>query len=103
MQSNTPNLEGHISELEGMHKVSEGELFKLAQPTVIFSRIDEIEIPEINNAETYPPENHQDTGATPPVNTQTSLPRSHPEETWAASAAPPPHPRVEAGNDALQA
>ena len=37
---NTPDLEVHISELEEMHKVSEGELVELARSTVIFSRID---------------------------------------------------------------
>ena len=40
-----PDLEGHISELEEIHKVAEGELVELAHPTVLFSRIDELEIP----------------------------------------------------------
>ena len=61
---------------------------------MLFSRINELEIPELDNAETDPPENHQDNGATPPVNT---------EDTLVASATPPPFPRVEAGNDNLQA
>ena len=41
---------------------------------VLFSRIDELKIPELDNADTDPPENHQDNGATPPVNTQPSPP-----------------------------
>ena len=47
-----PNLAVHISALEEMHKVAEGDVVKLAGPTVLFSRIDEIEIPDLNNAET---------------------------------------------------
>ena len=34
--SNTPDLVGHIRKLEGMHKVAEGELDAIAQPTVLF-------------------------------------------------------------------
>ena len=55
--ANTPDLGGHISELEEMHEVVEGELDVIAQPTVIFSRIEYLE--------TGLPENHQDNGATP--------------------------------------
>ena len=40
--ANTPDLTGHIGELEEMNEVAEGELVELAQPTVIFSRIDEL-------------------------------------------------------------
>ena len=56
-----------------MHKVAEGELVKIAQPTVILSCIDEIEISELYDAKTDLPENHQDNGATPPVLAQTYL------------------------------
>ena len=101
--ANTPDLEGHISELEEMHEVSEGELVELARPTVLFSRINELELPELDNSKTGPPENHQDNGATPPVNTQPSPPHSPLENALVASAATPPRPRVEAGNAALQA
>ena len=53
--ANTTDLEGHISELEEMHEVAEGKLVDLAQPTMILSRIDEIELPELDNAETEQP------------------------------------------------
>ena len=86
-----------------MHKVAEGEIFGLARPTVIFSRIDELEIPELNDAETDPPENHQENGATLPVNTWLSPPYSPPEENSVESAATPPSPCVEAGDAALKA
>ena len=101
--ANTPGLEGHTSKLEAMHKVSEGELDTIAQPTVILSHTDEPEILELADDNTDPPENHQDNGATPPVNTQPSQPHSSPEDTLVASAETPPHPRVEAVDADLQA
>ena len=66
---NTPDLAGHISKLEAMHEVLEGELDVIARPTVLFSHREEIEITELADAETNLPENHQDNGAAPPVNT----------------------------------
>ena len=38
--SNTSDLEGHISELEEIHKVAEGNIVGIAQPMVLFYRID---------------------------------------------------------------
>ena len=67
--ANTPYLAGKISELEEMHEVSEVELVELTRPTVIFFRIDKLELPDLDNSETNPPENHQGNGAAPPVNT----------------------------------
>ena len=101
--ANTPDLVGHISELEEMHEVAEGELDAIARPTVLFSRTNELKIPELTNAETDPPENHEDNGTTSPVNTQTSPPHSSTEHILVSSAAPTPRPRVEAVNDVLQA
>ena len=72
--ANTSDLAGYISELGEMHEVAESELAKLARPTVIFSCIDELKLPELDDAETNLPENHQNNGATPPVNTQLSPP-----------------------------
>ena len=91
--------------MEEMHQVAEGELNTIARPAVLFSRIDELEIPGLDDAETNLPENHQDNGATPPVNTQPSPSHSTPEYTSVASTLPPPlpRPRVEAGNSTLQA
>ena len=100
--ANTPDLKGHISELEEMNKVGEGKLVEISRSTVIFSCIDELEILELNYDETNPPENPQDNGATPPVNTQPSPPHSTLEDASMTSAVPPPRPRVEAGNTSLQ-
>ena len=100
--ANTLDLKGHNSELEEMHEVAEGDLVKLAGPMVIFSRIDELKLPDLDNAKTDPPENHQDNGATPLVNTYPSPLHSPLEYTLVASVAPPPCPHVEVGNAVLQ-
>ena len=52
--------------------MAEGELVKLTQLTVLFFCIDELEIPELNNAKTNMPENHEENGTIPPVKTQPS-------------------------------
>ena len=83
---NTPYLAGHISELEYIHEVSEGELVKLARPTVILSCIDELKLPELEDAETNLPENHKDNCAMPPVITQLSPPYSPLEDALVASS-----------------
>ena len=101
--ANTPDLAGHIRELEEMHEVAEVKLVELERPMVLFYRIDDIKIPELDDADTEPLENHQDNGTTPPVNTQPYPAQSPPEDTSVASAAPPPHPHVEAGDANLQA
>ena len=101
--ANTPDLAGNTSELEEIHKVVEAKLVKLAQPTVFFSRMDGPKIIEFDDADNDLPENHQENGATPPVNTQPYSPQSPQEDTLVASAAPPPYSGVEAGNAALQA
>ena len=82
--SNTLDLEVHIVELDEMHEVAEDYLVKLSQPMVLFSRIDDSELSELNNAETDPPENHQDNGATLPVNTHPSPPHSSLEDALVA-------------------
>ena len=82
--SNTPDLAGHISELKEMHKVAKGELGDIAGPTVIFSHTNQLEILDLADAKTNLPENHQDNGATPPVNAQPSLPQSLLEDTYVA-------------------
>ena len=86
-----------------MHEVAEDEMDTTTRPTVLFSHTDELNIPELADAETDPPENHQDNVATPLVNTEPSPPHSPPKDTSVASAAPLPRPYIEAGNAALQA
>ena len=86
-----------------MNEVAEGELVELPRPTVFLSCINELKIPELDDAETDPTENHQDNGATPTVKTQPSPPHKPLEDASLASAAPPPRPLIEAGTTALQA
>ena len=85
-----------------MHEVAEGKLDAITRPTVFSSRIDELEVPELEDVDNGPPENHQDNGAMPPFNIQPFTPHSHPEDTSVVSAALPPCPRVEADKDTLQ-
>ena len=89
--------------MKEMHEVAEGNFDAITQPTVFLSHTDKIKILELANVENNPPENHQDNGAMPPVNTQTYLTHSPPEYTLVTFAKPPPRPRVEAVNAALQA
>ena len=102
-RANKLELVGHLSKLEEMHEVTEGEHNAITRPTMLFSHTDKLGIQELVDAETNLLENHQDNGTTPPVNTQPSPPHSSPEDTSVASADPPPRPRVEAGDAALQA
>ena len=60
---------GNISKLEAMQEVLEGELNTISRPTVIFSHTDKLKILELADSKTNPPEDHQDNGAMPPVNT----------------------------------
>ena len=101
--ANKPDLAGQISKLEDIHEVAESELVELAQPTVTFSRIDKIKLPELDNAETNQPINLQDNVATPPVLTQPYLPHSPLEDASVSPAAYPPRPLVKARNASLQA
>ena len=101
--ANTLDLTGHVSKMEAIHEVLEGELDAITRPTVLFSHTNELEIPDLADAETDPPKNHQDNSATPPVNTQSSPPHSPPEDTLVSSSDPSPRPHVEAGNSDLQA
>ena len=70
---------------------------------MFFSHNDELGITELADTNTNPPENYQDNGAMPPVNTQLSMSHSPPEDTSATSSEPPPRPGVEAGDADLQA
>ena len=100
---NIPDLAGNTSKIEAMQEVLEREINTIDQPTVIFSYTNKLEIPALVDADTDPPENLQENGATPPVNTQLYPPHSTPEDTLVASANPLSCPRVKAGDAALQA
>ena len=67
--ANTLYLAGHISKLEETNEVAKGNLAAIKQTAVLFFHINELEITELDNAKTDPPGNHQDNGATLPVNT----------------------------------
>ena len=54
--SNTLYLELHISDLGEMYEVAEGKFVELAQPTMLFSCIDKLELPNLDDAKTDPPE-----------------------------------------------
>ena len=77
----TPDLAGHISELEKIHKFVEGNFDTIARPTVLSSHIDEIKIPYIDDDKTNPPENHQENDTMLLVNTHPSPLHSHLEDT----------------------
>ena len=70
---------------------------------MLLSYTNELKIPELDNAKTNRPENLQDNGATPPVNTEPSLPQSPPEDTLVVSDNPHPCPRIKARDAAFQA
>ena len=50
--ANTPDLAGHIIELEEMYEVVESKIFELTRPMVLFSRIDKLELPDLDDAKT---------------------------------------------------
>ena len=89
--------------MEEMHEVAESELVELTRPTMLFSCINELELPDIDDAETDPEENLQNNGATPQVFTQPSPLHSPLEDALVSPAAPLQYPHVKAGNVALQA
>ena len=60
--SNTPDLAGHISELEAMHKVSDGEIDAITEPTVILSHTYKLKMLELANVKTDLPKILQDYG-----------------------------------------
>ena len=70
---------------------------------MIFSYTDDIEIPELKDAETDLTENLQNNGATTPVRTQPYSPHSPLKDTLVALDDPPPRPCAEKREAGLQA
>ena len=103
ISANTLDLEGHMGELEMMHEVLEGEIDAIVRPTVLFSHTDELEIPELAEADTKPPENLQGNSTTIPLGTQPLSPQSPLEDTLVSLDEPLPCPWVKAGDADLQA
>ena len=87
---------------ENWSKYTRLQFDAIARPTVLLSCTNDLKFLELADAKTKPPENHQDNGSTLPFNTQPYLPNSPPEDTSVDSAAPPPRPRIEAGNATLK-
>ena len=87
-----PDLAGHIRKMETMHEVLVEDIDAIVQPTVLFSQTNKIKVPELVDTKNDPPKNYQNNCVTLPVNTQTSLSHSHPEDTSVASTKPPPRP-----------
>ena len=81
----------------------EVDLNETTQQMVLFYHTDKLNILELANSETNPPENNQYNDTTLPVNTQPSLSHSPPGDTSFASVELSPCQRVEAGDAALQA
>ena len=54
--ANTSDLEGHISKLEIMHEVLEGDIDAIFRPMSLFSHTDKLEITSLTSAETDLPE-----------------------------------------------
>ena len=71
--ANTLDITGHITKLEMIHKISEGDINAIVRPTVLFSHTNELKTPDLVDADTNPDENLQDNGALPPLGTQSSL------------------------------
>ena len=86
-----------------MHEVSVGDIYTIVQPKVLFCHTNELESPDIANAETDLTKNFQDNGATPPFGTQPYSSHSPLEDTLVAPSEPPPHPRVESADADTQA
>ena len=61
------DLVGRISELEMIHKVSEGVINAIVRPTAIFTQLDKLKTMEIIDAETNLTKNHQDNDTMPPT------------------------------------
>ena len=80
----------------------EGDINSIVQSIELFSHTDKLEIPELVDAETYPPKNLQYYGATTLVGTQPFLLYYLLEDTSVASSEPPTCPRFEARYAALQ-
>ena len=85
-----------------MQEVAEGDLDATTWPTVLFYHTDELEITELADAETNPPENYQDNGATQMVNTQSPLLHSPPRDNSFASAEFPPRPCIKESEAAFK-
>ena len=98
-----PDLMGHINELKAMHKVSEGDINKIYEPTVLFFHTNDTEILDLANADTNPPQNLQENGSTLTVNTHKSPTNSPLEKNSVTSAEPLPCPCVKDRDATLQA
>ena len=87
-----PNLAGHISK---MYEVLVEYINTAVRLMVLFTHTNELEIPELANANTDPTKKHQYNGDRPLLGTQTYSPQSPLTDTLVALDEPLPHPRNE--------
>ena len=69
----TPDLVGHIIEMETMYEVLEEDINANVQPTVLFAHTNDIKISGLADAKTHPTKNHQKNGTALPLDSQPSL------------------------------
>ena len=91
-----PDLSRHIRKMETMYEVLVEEINTIFRQAVLFTHTNEIKIPELSDAETYPARNSQDNGATPPLVTHAYYPHSPLTDTLFAPDEPTPLICVEA-------
>ena len=77
-----------------MHEVSEEDTNAIVRPMALFTQPDKIESTELADADATPPQNYQDNGAFPPIDTQSSLLHSPLTDTLINLEKNPPHPHV---------
>ena len=94
---NTPEIAGHIHELQKMQKFAAVELKEFYNPTKLFNQSEKVNPLELTNNETTPYENHQDNVATTPHRNQPSYTHSPLPDTSVTLELPPLRPRIDAG------
>ena len=97
ISANTPELAGHIHELQQIHKVAVVKLEEFSQPMKLFTQPKEVEPKEISNDETTPAKNHQDNGDTPLHINQPYFPCSPLTDASVASELPLLQPLINTG------
>ena len=92
--TNTPEITGHFSELEKMHKVSAVDLREFYQPKEFFTQTDEVKPMDISNNETVPSEKYLEDDDTSLLDIQPSSLYSPLTDASVASESPPLQPHV---------
>ena len=99
----TPDLAGHISEVEMMHEVSEGEINAIIQITTLYTQSNKLESTELSDVDTDLIKNNQYNGAMPPLGTQPYSPHSPLTNTLVSLDETLPQLRFDSGDAAVLA